>query len=107
MRRDILLDENDDLNIAGGDIVTGASAEQECYILTIVHPGELRQYPAMGFGLDSRIKKRTGTQQNVPIIENRQKFIRDLKAVLLADGQNNPEVNINDTLTDFEIFVDP
>lgn len=107
MRSDLLLDEDDDLNIINGDIQTGFSAEQECYILTIVHPGELRQYPAMGFGLDSRIKKRTGTVQNVPVIENKQKFIRDLKAVLIADGQNNPEININDTLTDFEIFVDP
>lgn len=45
--QDILL-ENDDLSFRNGDLLTGTSDTQHQRHILLAHPGQYRQYPAMG-----------------------------------------------------------
>lgn len=49
--KDILLDENDDLDIKDGDFVVGNSFRQEVYRLLSLSAGELKSDPILGPGL--------------------------------------------------------
>lgn len=51
MANDILLDENFDLKIEGGDIVIGESELQEVGIILAINTGELKSDPLIGANL--------------------------------------------------------
>lgn len=104
MRTDILLDDDDDdLLDTNGDLVEGPSAEQEAYQAIDSEKGEWRQFPTAGMGLTRRISRRVG---DTPLIENPERFKRDAKVELEADGHQNPEIIVNEDLSDFKIYVD-
>ena len=102
MRTDILLDENYDLFIEDGDFSFGASAEQETEQIILSLPGEWKQNPLTGFGIDNYLKQRAGSS---PVINSLPQFVRDLKLQLEADGFIDPEITVNDDLSNFNIAV--
>lgn len=103
MRTDILLNANDDLDIAAGDWAVGSSAMQETDLLVTSQKGEWKQNPTSGFGISRYLKKRIGAST---LIDSMPRFIRDLKLELQNDGQTNPTLNISPDLSVFEIKVD-
>ena len=103
-RQDILLDNDDELQIANGDFVVGGSADQEVWLIVRMEKGEMRQWPTIGFAINKRIKKRVG---NVPFLENVPRFKRDLKVELESDAHFNPDITVNETLSEFKILVQP
>lgn len=50
---DILLGDDFDLDVAGGDFVSGESTRQHQQILLLNEKGELREFPTVGVGLAS------------------------------------------------------
>ena len=50
---DILLDTSFDLQITGGDFVSGESARQHQQLLLLIEKGELREFPTRGVGAQS------------------------------------------------------
>lgn len=48
---DLLLNEDYDLATVGGDLVIGESTQQHQWLLLLLTPGELRQFPAVGVGV--------------------------------------------------------
>jgi hypothetical protein len=105
MRIDLLLDEDYYIGITeGGDFDFGGSAQQDVDLLLQSEKGEWRQSPTVGMGIRRFLKKRIGSS---PVIDTLPRFIRDAKVELQADGFINPEVIVNEDLSDFKIAVDP
>lgn len=52
---DILLDENFDVKIEGGDIVTGPATNQHQKLLLVSEKGQWRMHPFVGVGIFSAI----------------------------------------------------
>lgn len=48
---DIMLDDNYDLQIVGGDLVVAESTRQHQALLLLTEPGQIDQYPTAGIGL--------------------------------------------------------
>jgi len=64
--KDLLLDDNDDVLIANGDFVIGASDMQDVSIILQMHPGELKQDPILGVGLSRKVK-RSGNAEDLEV----------------------------------------
>lgn len=64
---DLLLDENYDLDIAGGDLVAGESTRQHQSLLLVIEKGELREFPTRGVGLRSWLNDDTAGDLNSAI----------------------------------------
>jgi hypothetical protein len=82
MAKDILLDQDNDLQIMNGDFVIGESLMQEVGIILQMNQGELKSDPFIGANL---IVKMRG-------IENRHKIESLIDAQLELDGKNYDEV---------------
>lgn len=82
MNVDILLDENDDLLFANGDLVLGESVTQEVGILLRLNPGELKSDPILGAGLIRMIKS------NAP----KDKIKQRIKLTLQRDGKDYEQI---------------
>jgi len=95
MRTDILLSEDFDLQEQGGEWIEGESDEQHVELLVLFQKGELKEFPFVGFGAQTRLKG----------VLKKQKFIRDLKVELQADGYSNPSILLTDDLSDFRIEI--
>lgn len=105
MRQDILLnDDGSDILIQGNDLVWGSSADQEVAQMVGSQKGEWVESPTAGFGIQSRIKKRVGS---APMIENPERFKRDLKVELEIDGFQDSEIIVTNDLNDLVINVQP
>ena len=76
MANDILLDDNNDLIILGGDFAVGESTPQEVEAIIISFPGWWNQYPNVGCGLMNYL--------NGPDAE---KLSRDARVHLQTDGK--------------------
>jgi hypothetical protein len=85
MVKDLLLDEDDDLLIEGGDLVVDESAEQEVGLLLRTNQGDWRNNPLTGFGLDRRTRNEV----------NRTEFARDLQGQLELDGFGTAQVELS------------
>lgn len=48
---DIMLDDNYDLQIVGGDLVVAESTRQHQALLLLTEPGQIDQYPTAGIGI--------------------------------------------------------
>ncbi len=97
--QDILLDSNYDLAVQNGDFATGESADQDVEQIVLSQKGEWKQYPVVGFGIENYLKKTTGSKK----VDNIQKFVRDLKVQLSADGKGEATIILNDDLTVFKV----
>lgn len=94
MNKDIVLTEDYDLDFANGDFVVEPSDQQHVNCIFLAHPGEYKEFPAVGFGASRFLKKTTLAKQ---------KFFRELTIQLQMDGYQNPEITTD--LTDLKIKV--
>lgn len=76
-RHDYMHDEDGDLLIKNGDFVRGESTFQHARLITIMAPGDLRQFPWIGF-LAIRYQNAQASRK--------QQFISELRAAYEADG---------------------
>ncbi len=106
MRTDFLLDDNYDLDIdlAAGDFSIGGSAQQEVDLLLQSNKGEWRESPTVGVGIMRYLKKVAG---NTARVDNVNRFVREVKVGLQADGFDSPDVIVTPDLSDFKINVEP
>jgi hypothetical protein len=98
----ILLTDANDLQISvvrdssgliTSGLVIGNTDYQRARLITMLHKGELKEYPTLGFGIE---------QYNKAIV-NTQKFASELETELKADGFKNPRVTVTENLKTFEI----
>lgn len=94
MRKDIILDENNDLEIVNGDFVIDQSDQQHVKGIVSFQKGALKEFPLVGFGVETYLKQTT---------LNKLKFMRDLKVQLANDNYPNAQIKINNTLKNLEI----
>lgn len=94
MRKDIALDQNNDLKIVNGDFAITSSDQQHVQIITSAHQGEFKEWPLVGFGASAYLKQST---------LNAVKFVRDLKVQLANDGYSNAKIHTDPTLKTLEI----
>ena len=93
-RKDIILNEQNDLKIVNGDFVIGDSDQQNVKAIVGMHKGEFKEHPLVGFGADTYLKQTA---------LNSARFLRDLKVQLANDGYHNAQININENLKNLEI----
>lgn len=86
MRKDILIDDTNDLVVEKGDFVIGDSDNQHVSLIVEAVKGEIRSSPELGFGIKRYLKK-TG--------RSREEFLRNLKVELEKDGYDDLEVTID------------
>jgi hypothetical protein len=84
-RTDILLNQDNDLLIAGGDLVTGLSDEQHIRHLLEAAPGHYKQHPMTGANAVAMVG---GADQGG--------LRRDVRLQLLADGYSVSQIIIKD-----------
>ena len=77
MRSDILLDNEHAPQIANGDFVCGASDDQHVELLLMATPGQFKENPLVGIGLQNYINKPTTTSIQMK---------RNITVGLAADG---------------------
>ena len=87
MRKDFLLDENNDLATADGDFITGDSDDQHVELLLMLAKGELKESPTIGVGLNRFLGK-----QNTSLAE----LQREVKVGLQADGYKVKSITTGD-----------
>ena len=92
MPKDILLDENFDLQIANGDLVVGESTYQHQKILLFADKGQFKQNPTIGVG------SRRYLETSKP-----DEFAREIRLEFYGDGMDVKTVSIDDNL---EIKID-
>ncbi|MEO0075648.1 MAG: oxidase [candidate division WOR-3 bacterium] len=92
MRKDLLLDENNDLKIENGDFVIGQSDQQHIELILRSAPGHWKQHPLIGADLTKML--------NAPLslYEKQQ-----IKVALQADGYKVNNITFNDN---GEVIVD-
>jgi len=96
MRTDILLNKDTfDLEDLGEEWDEGESDEQHVELLVLLQKGELKEFPFVGFGIETKLNG----------VINKQKFIRDLKVELESDGYSNPSIIVTDDISDFRIEI--
>ncbi len=87
-RTDISLNEDNDLKIENGDFVIGLSDMQHVEHILVAHPGEYKEQPQLGIGIESYLKT-TGKEQ---------KLKRAIRVQLGFDGYKNPKIDLSDNL---------
>lgn len=95
MRQDILTDDEGDLLFIDGDIVIGQSDQQHVLDIMDMQPGELKEFPLLGFGAINYLK-RTITEAE---------FKRDLKIQLNYDGYDNPVIDTSNGIQNLNIEI--
>ena len=75
--RDILLDEEFDLKVKGGDFVIGESTQQHQQCLLLAEKGSYKQYPAVGVGIATFLKD-----------EDPGDLLREIRIQFSKDGMN-------------------
>ena len=102
----ILLDSSHDVVVSvrrdeGGKIVSGLVLDdityQRCELVIMAQKGEFKEYPTLGFGIESYLK--------LPATR-KQEFINALQTELKSDGFSNAKVTVNENdLSDFEVEI--
>jgi hypothetical protein len=95
MRKDIQLDDNNDLLFANGDLVVGESDRQNVKLIVESQMGEWKEFPTVGFGIDNYLKKN----------RNDREFKRDLKVQLEQDGYKNTGIDLTDGYSKLKIEI--
>lgn len=95
MRQDILRDENGGLAFANGDFVIGQSDQQHVEDILDLQPGEIKEFPVVGFGAINYIKRTITADE----------FKRDLKIQLNMDGYTNPVIDTSNGIENLNIEI--
>lgn len=85
MAKDILLDENNDLQIVAGDFVIGESFMQEVGFILQMSQGELKSDPLIGANLTTKIRG----------VRNDAKIRRHIETQMELDGKDYDEIKNN------------
>lgn len=93
--KDILLNDNGEIQIVNGDLKVGEADDQNVGFIFEGFKGEMRSTPALGFGAAARLKK----------IDNVAQFKRDLKVELERDGYKNSSIELSRDLQSVTITV--
>jgi len=96
MRNDILLDENNELLIIGGDFVMGQSDQQHVKNIVESFKGEYKQNPLVGFGVINYLKRDDKIESE---------FRRDLKIQLENDGYNDSNIDLTKGFEQLKIEI--
>lgn len=91
--KDLILDENNDLKISGGDFAIEQSDDQNIETILTAEKGQFYETPLIGYGIYRRILG--AFKKNKERKDIRQELQRDNYDVVRLDIDNN-----------FEIFVD-
>lgn len=92
MPKDFLMDTDGDMLIVDGDIAVGDSTLQNQYLLLKLQPGELRQWPQTGVGLENYLDD-----------DDLGELEAEIRAQFVADGMT---VNICKIFEDGKIEID-
>lgn len=84
--KDILLNEDLDLDIRAGDLAAGYSDLQHQQLLLITNRGNIKEYPAVGIDAFGYL------QDN-----NMSALLREIRKQFSADGMQVKTINITDT----------
>jgi len=89
LRTDIMLDDDGDLAVsADGDFVVGNSDEQNIELLLVATPGQFKQYPSLGIGLQYELKKQDNNAASIK---------RRAQVNLTADGYKLKDISLDKT----------
>ena len=91
MAKDILLDENGDLQIKDGDLVIGTSDAQHQHDLLVARKGDYREHPTIGIDIFSWVDD---DEPGSLVREMYREFQRDGMTVTKNDGIVNGKVII-------------
>jgi len=83
---DILVNKEGDLELSGGDIVTGDSQTQDIEHIMLAQKGQFTQFPLIGVGIRQRL--------NGPLKPAALK--RDIRIDLESDGFNVNSIDISE-----------
>lgn len=92
-RRDLIVDETDELKIKNGDFVVDDADMQHVEHIIQVQKGEYKEFPLLGFGVQGYLKT------NTPPFE----FKRDLKIQLEYDGYKNANLSLTN---DYQLSIE-
>jgi len=95
MRQDILRGENGGLAFANGDFAIGQSDQQHVEDIIDLQPGEIKEFPVIGFGAINYIKRTITVDE----------FKRDLKIQLNMDGYANPVIDTSKGIENLNIEI--
>lgn len=94
-RKDILVDDQNDLVINNGDFLCENSDIQHVDHIITAQPGEYKETPQLGFGVILYLKTHTAET----------KFKRDLRVQLNFDGYENPKIDLTGGFTNLKIEI--
>lgn len=86
---DYLRDDDNDLLFINGDLAIGGSEGQHIEDILICGPGEIRQFPLLGFKLTRFVKSPNN---------NVERFKRDLTVQLELDGYEVNDIDVENGL---------
>lgn len=95
MRKDILRADEGDLVIQNGDFLIGESDQQHILDILDLQPGEVKEFPMVGFGAINYIKR----------IITADEFKRDLKLQLNYDGYDNCKIDTSKGIENLNIEI--
>lgn len=86
---DLILDDNDNLTIANGDLVIGQSDDQNVEAIILAEKGQFYESPLLGYGITRRA--------NGPFDKQRQRQL--IRAELKRDNYKIVQLDIDDNFT--------
>lgn len=96
MRNDILLNEQNEPLIVGGDFVIGQSDQQHVKHIIEAFKGEYKSSPMVGFGVISYLKRDERIESE---------FRRDLKIQLENDGYIDSQIDLSEGFEKLKIDI--
>lgn len=81
---DLLLNEDNDLDIQGGDFVVGESTQQHQQLILMANPGDFRAAPQVGVGIQQLILDDAPTAA----------IVSEIQAQMEADGMQVEYINL-------------
>lgn len=87
--QDLLLDNNFELQIADGDLVIGDAVSQNQGLIIISQPGEWKEHPALGVGIESWLNDESPGDLKTQIRKQLKADGMKVNAISFADGQLN------------------
>lgn len=96
MRNDILLGEDNEVIIVGGDFVIGQSDQQHVQHIVEAFKGEYKSNPLTGFGVLNYLKRDEKIESE---------FRRDLKIQLENDGYIDSEIDLSEGFDKLKINI--
>lgn len=89
---DLLLNDNNDIEITGGDFLVGTSDSQHEMLLLLTEKGGYKQHPGLGVGLFSQLENEDPAAM---LSEIRRQFAADGMTINELNYQGNGKLNID------------